>query len=176
MKMLLAILVLAAPAFQEAKLRVLVWDEQQDAQKQAYPNFLGNHLAEDLKKEFDVRSVSIKDPEQGLSKDNLEWADVVVWWGHLRHQEVNEEAVAAIVAKITEGKCGLVALHSAHYSQVFKASMWQRYQRDVLSVKGRVGVIKEKEGKPAIVKEGRQEGIPFVWLTAPACGLGGSST
>ena len=49
-----------------AALRVLVWDEQQEAQKQVYPNYLGNHLAEHLKKEdgIEVRSVSIKDPDQ----------------------------------------------------------------------------------------------------------------
>jgi len=28
-----------------AAIRVLVWDEQQEAQKQVYPNYLGNHLA-----------------------------------------------------------------------------------------------------------------------------------
>ena len=42
-----------------AALRVLVWDEQQEAQKQVYPNYLGNHLADHLKKQdgIDVRSV-----------------------------------------------------------------------------------------------------------------------
>ena len=130
MKTLLATLLLLAPA-QDAKLRVLVWDEQQEAQKQAYPNYLGNHLAEELKKDFDVRSVSLKDPEQGLSKDNLEWADVVVWWGHQKHKDVDDAHVAAIIDRLKAGKAGLVSLHSAHFSKPFKAAMWERHRLDV---------------------------------------------
>lgn len=168
MKSLLATLLLLAPA-QDAKLRVLVWDEQQEAQKQAYPNYLGNHVAEDLRKEFDVRSVSIKDPDQGLSKDNLEWADVVVWWGHQKHKDVNDAAVAAILDRLKSGKTGLVALHSAHYSKPFKAAMWERLQADVLKQKPGAVIVKGKEGKPGILKE---EGTTLT-LAAPACGLGG---
>jgi trehalose utilization protein len=47
---------------QQAALRVLVRDEQQEAQKKAYPDFLGKHLAEHLRKQpgLEVRSVSDK--------------------------------------------------------------------------------------------------------------------
>jgi trehalose utilization protein len=172
MKTLIAAALLLAPAPQDAKLRVLVWDEQQEAQKKAYPNYLGNHLAEELQKEFDVRSVSIKDPDQGLSKDNLEWADVVVWWGHQKHKDVDDHAVAAIVDRLKAGKTGLVALHSAHYSKVFKSAMWERYQLEVLQAEGRVGIVKGPEGKPAILKR-EQAGPLMLTLAVPACGLGG---
>ena len=33
------------------KIRVVVWDEQQPAQKNSYPNFLGNYIADYLKEE-----------------------------------------------------------------------------------------------------------------------------
>src|SRR6185436_6508600 len=118
-----------------AALKVLIWDEQQEAQKQAYPNYLGNHLAEHLKKQegLEVRSVTIKDPDQGLADDNVDWADVVVWWGHQKHKDVADGPVAKIVDRIKAGKCGLVALHSAHWSKVFKKSMEARYRQDILS-------------------------------------------
>src|SRR5881394_613743 len=118
-----------------AALRVLVWDEQQEAQKQAYPNYLGNHLAEHLKKQegIEVRSVNFKDPDQGLSNENVDWAEVVVWWGHQKHGAVADAPVARIVDRIQEGKCGLVAVHSAHYSKPFKAAMDARFRQDVLA-------------------------------------------
>ena len=51
-------------------VRVVVWDEQQPQQKQAYDNFLGNAIADHLKSKpgFTVRSVNLDDPEQGLSR------------------------------------------------------------------------------------------------------------
>ena len=49
-------------------IKVVVWDEQQPAQKQAYANFLGNQIAGHLRSEqgISVRSVNINDPGQGL--------------------------------------------------------------------------------------------------------------
>ncbi|HUY36506.1 MAG TPA: hypothetical protein VMV69_27470 [Pirellulales bacterium] len=93
-----------------APVHVLVWDEQQPAQKEAYQNFLGNAIAEHLKscEGIDVRSVRLNDPDQGLTERNLEWADVVVWWGHVRQSEITPEtARAKIVEPIKAGKLSL---------------------------------------------------------------------
>ena len=56
-------------AVQPKTINVLVWDERQPKQKQMYENFLGNHIADQLKKNdrFSVRSVGLDDPNQGLS-------------------------------------------------------------------------------------------------------------
>ena len=43
---------------QEPVIRVVVWDEQQPAQKQAYENFLGNAIAEHLTKQPGLRVIS----------------------------------------------------------------------------------------------------------------------
>ena len=52
------------------KIRVVVWDERQPKQKQAYPDFLGNQIAKALERNphISVQSVSIDDPAQGLGK------------------------------------------------------------------------------------------------------------
>jgi trehalose utilization protein len=106
---------------------VLVWDEQQDVQVKsgAYKNYLGNLVAEFLGKVegLKVTSANINEPEQGLADDRIAAADVVVWWGHVRHKDVNDSKVESIVAKVRAGKAGFVALHSAHYSKPFKALM-----------------------------------------------------
>jgi len=41
----------AAPGEDVKPIRVVVWDEQQPAQKQAYENFLGNAIADHLGKQ-----------------------------------------------------------------------------------------------------------------------------
>src|SRR5262245_18239001 len=118
-----------------AALKVLIWDEQQEAQKQSYPNYLGNHLAEHLKKQegLEIRSVNIKDPDQGLADDNVDWAGVGVWWGTRKHKDVADAPVAKIVDRIHKGKCGLVARHSAHWSKPFTQAMEARHKHDILS-------------------------------------------
>jgi len=113
-------------------VRVLVWDEQQPAQKEAYDNFLGNAIAAHLNSRpgFQVRSVNLDDPQQGLSDDNLEFAQVLVWWGHVRQQLVTPETGRKIVERIKEGKLSLVALHSAHWSTPFVEAMNERTRMD----------------------------------------------
>jgi len=60
---------------QAEPIHVLAWDERQPRQSEAYDNFLGNEIATWLRassKDFELRSVSLTDPEQGLSAGNLE--------------------------------------------------------------------------------------------------------
>jgi trehalose utilization protein len=165
---------------QPAALRVLVWDEQQEAQKKAYPDFLGKHLAEHLKKQpgLEIRSVSINDPEQGLSAENLEWAEAILWWGHVRHKDVSDAAVAKIVERLKAGKTGLVAIHSAHWSKPFKAAMWERHRQDVLSripAADRASVVLKtlpKEGGADVARTELRDGKLEITLVVPNCGLG----
>ena len=49
-------------------IQVVVWDEQQPSQQQAYSNFLGNEIASHLASQpgLAVRSVNLDDAGQGL--------------------------------------------------------------------------------------------------------------
>jgi len=130
---LLVTTVLLANAGVSAPIRVTIWDERQPAQKQIYSNFLGNEIAAHLKKspDFEVTSVGIDDPEQGLA--NLGNADVLIWWGHQRHMEVKTEKAREIVRQIKERGMGLIALHSAHWSQPFVEAMHERARLDAIA-------------------------------------------
>ena len=180
----LAFGLMAAPALTRetpAPLKVLIWDEQQEAQKQVYPNYLGNWIAEHLNKQegIQTKSVSIKDPDQGLTDENIEWADVVIWWGHQKHDKVADAPVAKIVERVKAGKCGLIALHSAHYSKIFRAAMYERFKLDVLAKlpatvdKAKVEFVKKKLGKPEVVSEEDKDGKHLITIVVPNCGLGG---
>ncbi|MDB6171346.1 MAG: Trehalose utilization protein [Chthoniobacteraceae bacterium] len=115
-------------------IRVLVWDEQQPEQKPGYKNFLGNAIADSLAQQpgLTVRSASLADPEQGLSKAALDQCDVLIWWGHKRHGEIKPETSKAIVERVKNGELSLISLHSAHWSGPFIEAMNARTRQDAL--------------------------------------------
>lgn len=108
-------------------VKVLVWDERQPRQAEAYENYLGNEIVEQLKSSttgLKFHSVALDDPEQGFSSENLDWADVIIWWGHVRHWEISPEtAQRKLLKRIMAGKLDLIALHSSHWATVFMEAM-----------------------------------------------------
>ncbi|HND52246.1 MAG TPA: ThuA domain-containing protein [Pirellulaceae bacterium] len=130
--LLIGVLFLSPVSSRAADVRVVVWDEQQPAQKQAYDDFLGNAIAAHLKSKpgFVVRSMKLDDAEQGLSAETLDFAQVLIWWGHVRHREIKPEKGREIVERIKAGRLSLIALHSAHWSTPFVESMYERTRQD----------------------------------------------
>jgi len=117
-------------------IRVLIWDEQQPQQKQAYGDkFLGETIAEYLRAQpgLIVKSASLDSAEQGLDEATLDATDVMVWWGHVRNPAVSDEHAARVVSRVKEGKLALVALHSAHWSKPFVSLMRERAKSDALA-------------------------------------------
>jgi trehalose utilization protein len=114
------------------RIKVVVWDEQQPAQKRAYKNFLGNQIASYLEaqREFSIQSVKLDDPDQGLPSSVLDDCRVLIWWGHVRHAEVTPETGRKIVRRIKAGALSLIALHSAHWSTPFVEAMNERARMD----------------------------------------------
>ena len=123
---------MAQAADKSERVNVLVWDEQQPEQKKAYPNFLGNAIADHLKRNLalNVKSSRLDDPQQGVSSKVLDWSDVIVWWGHVRHDEISSEKSKEIVRRIKQGDLSLIALHSAHWSNPFVEVMNERTRMD----------------------------------------------
>jgi trehalose utilization protein len=71
---------------------------------------------------MDVRTATLDQPEHGLTDDVLANTDVLTWWGHMAHSEVRDEIVEKVHARVLEGM-GLIVLHSAHYSKIFRKLM-----------------------------------------------------
>jgi len=126
-------------------IHVLVWDERQPRQSEAYDNFLGNEIVAQLKASSDrleLRSVTLSDPYQGVSEANLNWADVIVWWGHVKHSDLTAENSQRILDRILSGEVDLIALHSAHWARPFVDAMNWRTKEDA-----RAHFAKVEEGK-----------------------------
>ena len=132
---LLVLLASFLPLDAEEQIRVVVWDEQQPVEKQIYPEFPGNWIAEVLEKnsKLAVTSRKLDDPEMGLDSKTLGETDVLVMWGHVRHDDVTVEKSKEIVELVKGGKLALITLHSAHWSVPFMIAMEEYVAQDALA-------------------------------------------
>ena len=81
-------------------IRVLIWNEYRHEKCQPevaklYPQGMHAAIGEYLMQDEDiiVRLACLDDPEQGLSEEALAETDVLIWWGHLAHGEVDDALV-----------------------------------------------------------------------------------
>jgi trehalose utilization protein len=80
-------------------------------------------IAQSLReKGLEVRTATLDEPEHGLTEDVLNNTDVLTWWGHKAHSEVSDEIVNRVYARVLQGM-GLIILHSAHFSKIFRRLM-----------------------------------------------------
>ena len=110
-------------------IRALVWNENIHERESAtvrdiYPSGIHGCIADALGVEADIEAATatLTDPEHGLGETRLAGTDVLFWWGHAAHGEVDDAVVERVVRRVWEGM-GLVVLHSAHFSKVFKRLM-----------------------------------------------------
>ncbi len=128
--------------------RVVVWSEG-TAPKRVYPNDIRGAVAEGLKplQGWEIVTATITDPEQGVSAESLKKTDVLIWWGHARHNEVTDENVARIVSRVKDNGMGFIALHSSHFAKALKKLLgtrcaWKDYVEDGSSVRM---IVKDKQ-------------------------------
>jgi trehalose utilization protein len=112
-------------------IRVLVWNEyfhERHLQQVAdiYPQGIHTAIAESLRKtlgdDVDVRTATQDEDEHGLTQDVLDETDVLLWWAHRRHAEVDDAVAERVQRRVLEGM-GFLPLHSAHYSKPFRLLM-----------------------------------------------------
>lgn len=110
-------------------LQVTVWNEfvherKEKAVREIYPEGIHGAIAAALRNSpgLDVRTATLDQPAQGLPTDLLDETDVLVWWGHVAHDQVDDALVERIQQRVLAGM-GLVVLHSGHHSKIFKRLM-----------------------------------------------------
>lgn len=107
------------------KIRVTVWNEyrhekQDEAVGKVYPEGIHNAIANYLKGAgFDAGTATLDEPEHGLTDEVLNATDVLIWWGHMAHQEVRDDIVEKVYRRVLKGM-GLIVLHSGHASKIFR--------------------------------------------------------
>ena len=111
------------------KIQVTVWGEfihekKNEAVKKLYPAGMHTTIADHLRpnKDMSVRTATMDQPEHGLTEEVLAATDVLTWWGHVGHGQVQDAVVQRVQKHVLEGM-GLIVLHSGHFSKIFKALM-----------------------------------------------------
>ncbi|RSL35367.1 trehalose utilization protein ThuA [Salibacterium salarium] len=109
-------------------MNITVWNEYRHEKENPvvadiYPNGIHNTIAGFLEEAGHmVRTATLDEEQHGLTEEVLANTDVLVWWGHKAHDEVEEDIAEAVKQRVLEGM-GLVVLHSAHFSKVFRKLM-----------------------------------------------------
>lgn len=101
-------------------IKVTVWNENLHERelpeiKAVYPEGIHGQIASFLSNEenLKVKTATMDQPGQGLSRELLEDTDVLIWWSHACNDKVTDEN-AALVAEYVQKGMGFIPLHSAH--------------------------------------------------------------
>jgi trehalose utilization protein len=110
------------------KLNILVWNEGVHELRnepatigEMYPIGMHGAIADGLREfhpDANISTATLADPEHGLSEETLANTDVLLWWGHIAHDDVADEVVERVQRHVLGGM-GLVTLHSAHFAKIF---------------------------------------------------------
>lgn len=103
-------------------MRVLVWAENCES---IYPDGVHGAIASTLSEDLpQVRAATatLEDPGCGLDDSVLEQTDVLVWWAHVRNEEVPDDVAQRVYERVLRGM-GLIVLHSGGEAKVFRRLM-----------------------------------------------------
>lgn len=110
-------------------IRVTVWSEFRHEKNNPvvaniYPEGMHTVIAEGLREHgfTQVQTATLDEPEHGLTDEVLATTDVLLWWGHMAHDEVSDVVVEKVKLRVLDGM-GLIVLHSGHFSKIFKTLM-----------------------------------------------------
>ncbi len=112
-----------------SKISVTIYNEyvherKNEFVKKIYPEGIHGTIAAYMRQEPDlnIRTATLEEPEHGLTEAVLNETDVLMWWGHIAHDQVRDVVVDRVQQRVLNGM-GLVVMHSGHYSKVFKRLM-----------------------------------------------------
>lgn len=108
-------------------IRVVVWGENVHEHKNpkvaaVYPNGMHHAIADGIRAHssaVEVTTATLQEPDHGLTMDRLAATDVLIWWGHMAHDKVEDRIVDRVQQRVLEGM-GLIVLHSGHFAKIFK--------------------------------------------------------
>lgn len=107
--------------------RITIYNEYVHEQKDegvyaVYPQGIHRALAQCLESQHTQVRCFTLETVNGLTDEVLAQTDVMLWWGHLRHEAVPDEVALRVKEAVLKGM-GMIFLHSAHHSKPFKLLM-----------------------------------------------------
>jgi trehalose utilization protein len=111
-------------------IKVTVWHEHRHEKTNpkvaaVYPNGMHEAIAGFLRKspDLEVATATLDEPEAGLTEERLRNTDVLTWWGHMAHSDVQDLVVERVYNRVVRQGMGLIVLHSGHFSKIFRKLM-----------------------------------------------------
>ena len=89
-----------------------------------YPQGMHQCIADALNADpaITATTATLQQTDHGLPADRLARIDVLLWWGHAAHGQVDDAVVERVAEQVWAGM-GLIVLHSGHFSKIFKRLM-----------------------------------------------------
>jgi len=109
-------------------IKVTVWNEYlhekiHEEVTRVYPEGIHAAIAKGISGEgIEAATATLDQPEHGLTEEVLNRTDVLIWWGHMGHDKVEDAIVERVHQRVLNGM-GLIVLHSGHFSKIFKKLM-----------------------------------------------------
>lgn len=98
--------------------------EETEGVRKIYPDGIHEAIAAPLREQgFVVQTATLDEPEHGLSESVLDETEVLIWWGHVVHDQVDDAIAERVHERIVDGGMGFIALHWGAGSKVFKKLM-----------------------------------------------------
>jgi trehalose utilization protein len=111
----------------DRKINVTIYNEnfhetENPEVRALYPGGIHGCIKQFLSKDGavgDIRCATLPDHRELLTKETLDDTDVMLWWAHMKHREVDDDAVDMVVQRVLDGM-GIIFLHSGHASKPFR--------------------------------------------------------
>jgi len=114
------------------KINVTVWNEYGEEQKDKavagiYPNGLHVTISEFLNKDggINAKTAVFSEPEHGLTDAVLDNTDVLIWWGHMYHEKLDDRIASRVVEAGTTGHGNYLSSFRAQI-KTFYAPAWNK--------------------------------------------------
>lgn len=157
-------------------IRATIWNEYVEERKyhrtgELYPEGIHGAVAQGLRElladRVSVGTATLDQPDNGLPAGVLDGTDVLLWWGHLAHDAVDDDLVDDVCRRVYGGM-GLVVLHSALDSKVFRRLMgtscridWRHGDRELLWTVEPGHPIARGVQNPVVIPRSEMYGEPF---------------
>jgi trehalose utilization protein len=161
---------------QDGVIRATVWNEHVEERRYPrigalYPEGIHATVAQGLREllgdHVTVGTATLDQPANGLPAEVLDGTDVLLWWGHLAHDAVDDH-LAEEVCRRVYGGMGLVVLHSALGSKPFRRLMgsscridWRHGDRELLWTVEPAHPIARGLPNPVVIPHSEMYGEPF---------------
>ncbi len=100
-----------------------IHEKQEENVAKIYPDGIHEALKKGIEGgEIAVRTATLDNINEALSEEILRDTDVLLWWGHIKHNDVPDEIALRVRDEVLKGM-GAIFLHSGHHSKPFKLLM-----------------------------------------------------